>query len=246
MSGHSKWATMHRKKEKIDAAKGKVFTRLGREIMVAVKEGGGANIDANMRLSAVVDKARAANMPNDNIKRLIEKAAGAAAGEGYEEIAYEGYGPGGIAVIVNVMTDNRNRTAPEVRHLFDKAGGSLGTAGSVAWMFDRKGVIVVEEPGKHTEDDIMMVALEAGAEDIESDDGMYEITTAPQDLPAVRDALVAAGIAVASADVSMVPQNTTEVTGDVAERVVKLIENLEDNDDVQDVFHNADIPEEYL
>ncbi len=246
MSGHSKWATMHRKKEKIDAAKGKIFTRLGREIMVAVKEGGGPNVDANMRLSAVIEKAKAANMPNDNIKRLIEKAAGAAAGEGYEEITYEGYGPAGIAVIVNVLTDNRNRTAPEVRHLFDKAGGSLGANGCVSWMFDRKGVIVIEEPGKHTEDDIMMVALEAGAEDIESDEGMYEITTAPQDMPAVRDALEAAGIPVASAEVSMVPQNTTEVTGETAEKFVRLIENLEDNDDVDSVFHNADIPEEYL
>ena len=244
MSGHSKWATMHRKKEKIDAAKGKVFTKLGREIIVAVREGGGANIEANMRLKEAVNRAKAANMPNDNIKRLIDKASGALDGSNYEEITYEGYGPGGIAVIVNVMTDNRNRTGPEIRHAFDRAGGTLGASGCVSYMFDRKGVIVVENLGKKTEDDLMMLALEAGAEDFAGEDGIYEITTAPSDFVAVRDALEAAGVELSSAEPSMVPQNTTAVEGEVAERVVKLIETLEDNDDVQDVYHNADIPEE--
>ena len=245
MSGHSKWATMHRKKEKIDAARGKIFTKLGREIIVAVREGGGPNVDANMRLKECINKAKAANMPNDNIKRLIDKAAGALDGANYEEITYEGYGPGGIAVIVNVMTDNRNRTAPEIRHIFDRAGGSLGATGCVAWMFDRKGIIVVEE-SKLGEDDLMMVALDAGAEDFASEDGIYEITTAPQDITVVQEALEKAGVKVSSAEVSMVPQNTTEVSGEVAEKLVKIVDLLEDNDDVQNVYHNADIPEEYL
>ena len=245
MSGHSKWATIRRKKEKIDAARGKIFTKLGREIMVAVREGGGPNPDANMRLKECINKAKAANMPNDDIKRLIEKAAGAADGAGFEEISYEGYGPGGIAVIVNVMTDNRNRTAPEIRHIFDRAGGSLGATGCVAWMFDRKGVIVVEE-SKLGEDDLMMVALDAGAEDFASEDGIYEITTTPQDITVVQEALEKAGVKVSSAEVSMVPQNTTEVSGEVAEKLVKIVDLLEDNDDVQNVYHNADIPEEYL
>ncbi len=244
MSGHSKWATMHRKKEKIDAARGKIFTKLGREIIVSVREGGGPNVEANMRLKEAINRAKAANMPNDNIKRLIDKAAGALDGNNYEEVTYEGYGPGGIAVIVNVMTDNRNRTAPEIRHSFDRAGGTLGAAGCVAYMFDRKGVIVIDNPGKKTEDDLMMLALDAGAEDFAGEDGIYEITTAPTDFPAVRDALEAAGVELASAEVSLVPQNTTAVEGEVAERVVKLIETLEDNDDVQNVYHNADIPEE--
>ncbi len=244
MSGHSKWATMHRKKEKIDAAKGKIFTKLGREIMVAVKEGGGPNVDANMRLKECVNKAKAANMPNDNIKRLIDKAAGAADGAGYEEITYEGYGPGGIAVIVEVLTDNRNRTAPEIRHSFDRSGGSLGATGCVGWMFDRKGVIVVEELGKLSEDDLMMTALDAGAEDISGEEGIYEITTAPADITVVQEALENAGVAIASSEVMMVPQNTTAVEGETAEKLVRLVELLEDNDDVQNVYHNADIPEE--
>jgi YebC/PmpR family DNA-binding regulatory protein len=242
MSGHSKWATMHRKKEKIDAARGKVFTKLGREIMVAVREGGGPNPDANMRLKECVNKAKAANMPNDNIKRLIEKAAGAAEGAGYEEIAYEGYGPGGIAVIAQVMTDNRNRTAPEIRHIFERSGGTLGAANCVGWMFDRKGVIIVEELGKKTEDDLMMLALDAGAEDLSGEDGVYEIITAPHDITAVREALEAAGVAISSAELALIPQNTIPVAGETAQKLVRLIDLLEEND----VFHNADIPEEFI
>lgn len=246
MSGHSKWATMHRKKEKIDAAKGKVFTKLGREIIVAVREGGGPNVDANMRLKEAINKAKAANMPNDNIKRLIDKASGALDGANYEEITYEGYGPGGIAVIVEVMTDNRNRTAPEVRHSFDRAGGTLGASGCVGWMFDRKGVIIVEELGKLTEDDVMMAALDAGAEDISGEDGIYEITTAPADITVVREALEKAGIKVESSEVMMVPQNTTAIEGETAEKLIRLVETLEDNDDVQNVYHNADVPEDMM
>jgi YebC/PmpR family DNA-binding regulatory protein len=246
MSGHSKWATMHRKKEKIDAARGKVFTKVGREIMVAVREGGGPNVDANMRLKECINKAKAANMPNDNIKRLIEKAAGAADGAGYEEISYEGYGPAGIAIIVSVMTDNRNRTAPEIRHVFDRAGGALGAAGSVSWMFNRKGVIVVEELGKQTEDDVMMAALDAGAEDMAGEDGIYEITTAPADITVVQEALEKLGVKIESAEVMMVPATTNPVEGETAQKLVKLIELLEDNDDVQSVYHNADIPEEFM
>jgi YebC/PmpR family DNA-binding regulatory protein len=237
---------MHRKKEKIDAARGKVFTKLGREIIVAVREGGGPSVEANMRLKEAVNRAKAANMPNDNIKRLIDKAAGALDGSSYEEITYEGYGPGGIAVITQVMTDNRNRTAPEIRHVFDRSGGTLGAAGSVAWMFSRKGIIIIEDLGKKTEDDLMMVALDAGAEDMSGEDDVYEIVTAPQDITAVREALEAAGIAIASAETMMVPANTTAVSGEVAEKLVRLIETLEDNDDVQNVYHNADIPEEYM
>jgi YebC/PmpR family DNA-binding regulatory protein len=246
MSGHSKWATMHKKKEKIDAAKGKVFTKLGREIMVAVREGGGPNVDANMRLKESINKAKAANMPNDNIKRLIEKAAGAADGAGYEEITYEGYGPAGIAIIVNVMTDNRNRTAPEVRHVFDRAGGALGATGCVSWMFDRKGIIIIEDIGKKSEDDVMMLALDAGAEDMSGEDGVYEIVTAPNDITVVQSALEAAGLPISSSEVMLVPKTTTAVDGETAQKIIRIVETLEDNDDVQNVYHNADIPEEFM
>jgi YebC/PmpR family DNA-binding regulatory protein len=246
MSGHSKWATMHRKKEKIDAARGKVFTKLGREIIVAVREGGGPNADANMRLKEAVNRAKAANMPNDNIKRLIDKAAGALEGSNYEEIAYEGYWPGGVAVIAQIMTDNKNRTAPEIRHIFDRAGGTLGAANCVGWMFDRKGVIVVEELGKLSEDDVMMAALDAGAEDMSGEDGVYEIITAPSDIAVVHEALEKAGVKVSSSEVMLIPQNTVAVEGENAEKLVKFIETLEEHDDVQNVYHNAEIPEEYM
>jgi YebC/PmpR family DNA-binding regulatory protein len=246
MSGHSKWATMHRKKEKIDAVRGKVFTKLGREIVVAVREGGGPNAEANMRLKEALSRAKAANMPNDNIKRLIEKAAGAAEGSGYEEISYEGFGPGGTAVIIQVMTDNKNRTAPEIRHIFERAGCTLGAANCVGWMFDRKGVIIVEELGKRTEDDLMLAALDAGAEDISGEDGIYEILTAPADITAVREALEKAGVKMSSAEVMLLPQTTTAVDGETAEKLVRLIETLEEHEDVQNVYHNADIPEEFV
>ena len=246
MSGHSKWATIRRKKEKTDSARGKVFTKLGREIMMAVREGGGPNMDGNIRLKETLIRAKAANMPNDNIKRLIDKAAGAADGSSFEEFNYEGYGPGGTAIIVSVMTDNRNRTAPEIRYIFDRAGGTLGATGCVSYMFDRKGIIIIDNAGKKSEDDLMMLALEAGAEDFSGEDGIYEIITAPQDIIAVREALGAAGVELASAEVLLVPQTTNDVTGETAEKIVRLIETLEENDDVQNVYHNAEIPEEYI
>ncbi len=246
MAGHSKWATIRRKKEKIDAARGKVFTKLGREIMVAAREGGGANPDTNTRLKEAITRAKAANMPNDNIKRLIDRAAGAADGANYEEVQYEGYGPSGVAVIVQAVTDNRNRTSSEVRYAFDRSGGSLGTTGCVSWMFERKGVIIIEEPGDFDEDTLLLLALDAGADDVQSDEGIYEITCEAAQLAAVRDALSDAGVSIASAEAQMVPTNTIAVEGDDAEKVVRLVDVLEDNDDIQDVFHNADIPEEYL
>jgi YebC/PmpR family DNA-binding regulatory protein len=182
----------------------------------------------------------------DNIKRLIDKAAGALEGSNYEEIAYEGYWPGGVAVIAQIMTDNRNRTAPEIRHIFDRAGGTLGAANCVGWMFDRKGVIVVEELGKLSEDDVMMAALDAGAEDMSGEDGIYEIVTAPSDITVVHEALEKAGVKVSSSEVMLIPQNTVAVEGENAEKLVKFIETLEEHDDVQNVYHNAEIPEEYM
>jgi YebC/PmpR family DNA-binding regulatory protein len=199
-----------------------------------------------MRLKEAINRAKAANMPNDNIKRLIDKAAGAMDGSSYEEISYEGYGPGGIAVITEVMTDNRNRTAPEIRHMFDRSGGTLGAANCVGWMFDRKGLIVVEELGKKSEDDLMMLALDAGAEDISGEDGFYEITTAPSDITIVHEALEKAGVKIASSEVMLIPQNTVAVEGETAEKLVRLIDALEEHGDVQNVYHNAEIPEEFM
>lgn len=243
MSGHSKWATIRRKKEKNDTARGKVFTMLGRQIVVAVKEGG-PNPDGNMRLAEAIAKAKASNMPNDNIKRLIERASGAGDNANYDEITYEGYAPGGVAVIVEAMTDNKNRTGPEIRLAFDRNGGSLGASGCVSWMFDRKGIIVIEKAASVDEDELMMAAIDAGAEDFAAEDDIFEITTAAADMPTVRNALQEMGYAIASDEVSMIPQNTIQVDGEVAEGVQKLLDRLEDNDDVQNVYHNAELPEE--
>lgn len=243
MSGHSKWATIRRKKEKNDAAKGKIFTMLGRQIAVAVKEGG-PNPDSNMRLAEAIAKAKTNNMPNDNIKRLIDKASGATDGANYDEITYEGYGPGGVAIIVETMTDNKNRTGPEVRLAFDRNDGSLGASGCVAWMFDRKGVLVVERTDAVDEDELMLTAIDAGAEDFSADEEFFEVTTAPSDITAVREALLAAGYVLASDEVNMIPQNTVQVEGEQAQSIVKLIDKLEENDDVQNVYHNAELPED--
>lgn len=243
MSGHSKWATMHRKKEKNDAAKGKVFTMLGRQIVVAVKEGG-PNPEGNMRLAEAIAKAKTSNMPNDNIKRLIERASGAADGANYDEVTYEGYAPGGVAVIVETMTDNKNRTGPDVRLAFDRNGGSLGATGCVSWMFDRKGVIIIERADSIDEDELMMAAIDAGAEDFSAEDDIFEITTAATDMIAVRDALRGLGYNIVSDEVDMIPQNTVKVEGEVAESIQKLLDRLEDNDDVQNVYHNAELPED--
>ena len=242
MSGHSKWSTIKRKKGANDAQRAKIFTKIAREIIVAVKAGG-PDPDNNSSLKDAIAKARSANMPNDNINRTIKKASGSTEGDNYENITYEGYGPGGVAVIVETLTDNRNRTAADVRHYFDKFGGNMGQTGCVSFMFDRKGVIVIENDGID-EDKITMDALEAGAEDIEIDEECVEITTAPDDFHAVRDALETE-YELSSAEITMVPQTMVTLTDEEhIKMMTKLIENLEDNDDVQNIYHNWDAPED--
>lgn len=244
MSGHSKWHNIQAKKGKTDAARGKIFTKIGREIAIAVREGG-ANPESNSKLKDIIAKAKANNMPNDNIQRSIKKAAGEGSNATYEEITYEGYAPGGVAIIAQIVTDNRNRTSSDVRHIFDKNGGSLGTPGSVSYMFDNKGVIVIErEPGMD-EDEIMMTALDAGAEDVKVDEDAFEIITAPNDFSSVREKLESAGFAFLSADKQMIPQNTVSIADpDTLTKVQRLLDMLEDNDDVSEVYHNAELPEE--
>lgn len=243
MSGHSKWSNIKRKKEKTDAAKAKVFTKIGREIAVVVKQGG-ANPNENSKLKDVIAKAKAANVPNDNIERIIKKAAGEGDNTSYEELIYEGYGPCGVAVVVETLTDNRNRTAGEMRHYFDKCGGNLGQSGSVTFMFDRKGMIVIEADGLE-EDTVMEDALEAGADDFEFDGEIFEISTEPNDLGTVRDALEEKGYSFLSAEVAFVPQTMSTIEDtDAAAKMEKLIDMLEENDDVQAVWHNWEMPEE--
>lgn len=244
MSGHSKWHNIQAKKGKADAQRGAVFTKIGREIAIAVREGG-ANPESNGKLRDIIAKAKANNMPNDNIQRSIKKASGELSNVVYEEIAYEGYAPGGVAVIVDCISDNRNRTASDVRHCFAKYGGNLGTTGSVGFMFDERGVLVVErEPGSD-EDEMMMIALDAGAEDVNVEDDVFEILTAPNDFSAVREKLEKQGITFLSADVQKIPQNTVAVSDpDTIVKIQKMLDLLEENDDVQNVFHNADLPEE--
>lgn len=245
MSGHSKWANIKNKKEKTDAQRGKVFTKIGREIAIAVKEGGGADPANNAKLRDVIAKAKAANMPNDNINRSIKKAAGETGSVNYEEFTYEGYGPGNMAVYVEIVTDNRNRISAEMKHLFSKAGGNLGASGSVAWMFDKKGQIVVERTALMDEDEVMMQALDAGAEDFVAQEDVFEIYTSPAEFSKVREALESAGYTFLKAEVAMIPQNTVNITDpEVVEKINKFLDNLDDNDDVQEVFHNAILPEE--
>lgn len=241
MSGHSKWNNIKNKKEKSDAQRGKIFTKLGREILVAVKEGG-PDPAGNSKLRDVIAKCKANNMPNDNIERSIKKAAGDGNSANYEEITYEGYGPNGVAVMIEAMTDNRNRTAGDVRHILDKFGGNLGTNGSVSWMFDKKGVIVIEKSStKISEDDLMLEVIEAGAENFESEDEFYEITTAPEDFSAVREYLENKGITFLEAEVKMVPQNYMAIDDDDGKKKMGLIiEKLEELDDVQEIWHNWD------
>ena len=244
MSGHSKWANIKNKKEKTDAQRGKVFTKIGREIAIAVKEGG-ADPANNSKLRDVIAKAKANNMPNDNITRSIKKAAGEGGSVNYEEITYEGYGPGNMAVIVEVLTDNRNRIAAEMRHIFDKSGGNLGASGCVSWMFDKKGLIVIERSALLDEDEVMMQALDAGAEDFNAMEDAFEVYTAPADFSAVREALEAAGYTFISAEVRMLPQNTVNVEdAETVEKIERFLERLDDNDDVQEVYHNAVMPDE--
>ena len=244
MSGHSKWHNIQAKKGKADAQRGAVFTKIGREIAIAVREGG-ANPESNGKLRDIIAKPKANNMPNDNIQRSIKKASGELSNVVYEEITYEGYAPGGVAVIVDTISDNRNRTASDVRHCFAKYGGNLGTTGSVGFMFDERGVLVVErEPGSD-EDEMMMTALDAGAEDVKVEEEVYEILTAPNDFSTVRENLEKQGFVFLSAEVQKIPQNTVEVTDpDTILKIRKMLDLLEENDDVQNVYHNADLPEE--
>ena len=241
LAGHSKWKNIQRTKGAQDAKRGKIFTKIAREMVVAVKEGGSGDPSKNSRLAAAIAKAKAANMPNDNIKRTIEKAAGAGSGDNYERVTYEGYGPRGVAVIVDAMTDNRNRIAAEVRLNFDKYGGNLGTSGCVSWSFDRKGVIVVDnENNKHNEETVLNDALEAGAEDIEIDEDVFEIYTTPNGFITVCGALESAGYGFLSAQIEMVPQNYVTLTDPTdIKNMTKMLELMEDNDDIQDVWHNA-------
>ncbi len=244
MSGHSKWATIKRKKEKTDAARGKVFTKIVRELAVAVKEGGGPDPTMNPRLRDCIAKAKANNMPNDNIERAIKKASGELGNINYETITYEGYGVGGVAVIIDVLTDNKNRTAAEVRHALSKNGGSLGTSGCVSWMFDAKGIITVEAEEGIEEETLMMTALDAGAEDFSLEDGIYEIQTAPSDFSQVREALEEAGYHFLSAEVDKIPKTTVSLSAEQRQSVEAMLDMLEENDDVQNVYHNAELDEE--
>jgi YebC/PmpR family DNA-binding regulatory protein len=244
MSGHSRWSQIKRKKAKTDVQRGKLFSKILREIMVAARNGGG-DPKANMRLKAAIEAAKEANMPQENIRRAIQKGTGELPGESYEEITYEGYAPGGVAVMVRVLTDNRNRTAPEIRHVFEKHGGHMGAAGSVAWMFERKGVIQVDA-GRIGEDDLLALALDAGATDLRRVEKVFEVLTAPGEMDAVRAALERRGVPVLSAEVSFVPLSTVRVEGKDAPQVLRLIEALEELDDVQAVYANYDIPDEII
>ncbi len=238
MSGHSKWSNIKHKKEKSDAKKAKIFTKLGREISVVVKAGG-TDTDVNSKLKDVIAKAKSNNMPNENIDRCIKKASGELGGDNYEEITYEGYGPSGVAVIVETLTDNRNRTAGDVRHYFDKFGGNLGQNGCVSFMFDEKGVLIIEDEGGMDEDTVMMDALDAGAEDFTAQEGCFEILCDPASFAEVRDTLTEKGYSFASAEVEKIPQTTVVLTDEKdITMMTKLIDMLEDNDDVQNVYHN--------
>jgi YebC/PmpR family DNA-binding regulatory protein len=244
MSGHSKWATIKHKKGALDAKRGKIFTRLIKEITMAAKSGGG-DIEGNPRLRTAVAAAKAENMPADNIKRAIQRGTGELPGATYEEIQFEGYGPGGVALLVNVTTDNRNRTVSEIRHMFTKGGGNLGEAGSVAWMFHKKGSIVVPK-AKAKEDDVMNIVLESGGEDLNDDGDNWEITTDPGSYEGVLEAVKKAGIEVVHSEVGMVPQNYIKLEGAAASQMIRLLETIEDHDDVQNVYSNFDMDQAQL
>ena len=238
MSGHSKWHNIAAKKGKADAARGKIFTKLGRELLIAVKQGG-PDPAGNAKLKEVIAKCKANNMPNDTINNAIKKASGEGSNANYEEITYEGYGTNGVAVIVKANTDNRNRTAADVRHVFDKAGGNLGTSGCVSYMFEQKGIIVIEKAEcKISEDDLMMIAIEAGAEDFEAEGEVYQVTTAPSDFTAVTETLSEQGLTFLEAGVQMIPSTYVSLDEASAEKMQRLIDRLEDLDDVLEVYHN--------
>lgn len=246
MAGHSKWKNIQHRKNRQDAARGKIFTKLSREIYVAAREGGG-DPDTNQRLRLAISKAKAANVPNDNIERTLKKAVGETESANYEEVTYEGYGPAGVAVLVEVLTDNRNRTAAEIRHMFSKFGGNLGETGCVAWMFSRRGSLIVDREQSHIdEDSMMMLAIDAGAEDFTADADSYSITTSMEDFEAVKEKLEEEGLTFTTAEMTMVPQNTVQLSGEDVQKMLKLMEALDDNDDVQNVYANFEIDDAEL
>ena len=243
MSGHSKWSTIKHKKAATDKKRGKLFSKLARAIMVAAKEGGG-DPDTNAALGNAVAKAKSYSLPKENIERAIQKGAGGGEGAAYETVVYEGFGPGGAAFVVEALTDNRNRTAANIRSIFTKAGSSLGAPGSVAWKFDRKGVLLID--GVADEDELLLAAADAGAEDAEGEDGVYRVTTEPTDLAAVRDALEAAGYRIDSAELTLLPKQFAAIDDEGARKVLKMVDVLDDDDDVQEVFFDVEIPEAVL
>jgi len=245
MSGHSKWHTIKHKKGALDAKRGKIFTKLIKEITVAARTGGSGDVDANARLRKAVSDAKGQNMPNDTIERAIKRGTGELEGVNYDEITYEGYGPNGVAILVETMTDNRNRTVAEIRHLFSKNGGNMGEAGSVAWMFDKKGYIVVDKAAR-SEEELFDIVIEAGAEDMQDDGDVFEIFTAPENYDGVNEAVRSAGIEPQASELSMVPQNYIKLEGSDAKTMMKLYDALDDNDDVQKVWANFDIDENEL
>jgi YebC/PmpR family DNA-binding regulatory protein len=244
MSGHNKWSTIKHKKGAADAKRGKIFSKLIKEITIAARVGGG-DPDGNPRLRTAVNAARAANMPKDNVDRAIKRGTGEIAGVSYEEVVYEGYGPGGVAVLVEALTDNKNRTVAEIRHIFDKYNGNLGESGCVAWIFQKKGLIVIPAAQLH-EDEVMELALEAGAQDVSHEVDTFEITTEPSDLETVRKAIEDKGWKIELAEITMVPQNNVKLEGKKAEQMLKMMDTLDDHDDLQKVFANFDISDEEM
>ena len=243
MAGHSRWNNIRRSKGLVDSKRAKIFTKLAREIIVAVKDGGSSDPLNNSRLAAAIAKAKAANMPNDNIKRTIEKAAGTGGGNDFESVTYEGYGPCGVAVIVEAMTDNRNRTAAEVRLYFDKYGGNMGTTGCVSWSFDKKGIIIIDNAeGEYDEDTVLLHALDANAQDVETDEDVFIVYTTPEDFTSVNDSLIQAGFPLLSAQVEMLPQNYVKLTepADI-KNMEKMLDLMENDDDIQNVYHNYEM-----
>ena len=243
MSGHSKWATIKRAKGKTDAARANVFTKIGRELAVAVKAGG-PDPNNNAKLRDVISKAKAANMPNDNITRSIKKASGELGSINYDSITYEGYGVGGVAVIVETLTDNKNRTAGDVRHIFDKCGGSMGTTGCVSYLFETRGVLAVEKKPTDDDDEMMMLALDCGADDFNVEDGMYELLTTPADFSSVRESLESKGVVFVKSEIEKIPSNYITVDDAAMPKLQRMLDMFDENDDVQNVYHNADLPEE--
>ncbi len=239
MAGHSKWHNIQKTKGAQDAKRANLFTKIAKEILVAVKEGGGPNPESNSRLATVITKARAANMPNDNIKRAIEKASGAGNSENFETVIYEGYGPNGVAIIVETLTDNRNRTAADVRHAFDKYGGNMGTSGCVSWSFKRKGIIIIDnEDGELSEETVLEHALDSGAEDMQSDESIFEITSEPENFNEMAEYLTKKGYKFLSAQVEMVPDNYIRLDEESSALMQKMLDMFDDNDDVQEIWHN--------